>query len=81
MTYRRIHKFPLLVASCLLVAMETNGDFDTPLENKQYPLKCRFDKYENTKFGKTSRDRWMESLKEEEEEETEDERSEVEERW
>ena len=61
--------------------MEVSGDFDTPPENKQYPVKCRFDKYENSKFGKTRRDRWMESLKEEEETEDEEEnRSEGDER-
>ena len=64
LTFRRIHKFPLVVGCCMLLAMECQGDFDNKHQNKTYPIQCRFDKaqYRPTHYGKTKKDEWIEVL-------------------
>ena len=75
--YRRIHKFPLLVACCLLVAMDHNEDFKRlKNQNKEYPVQSRFDTPKYV-VGKTKRDQWIEFLEQQKNEEKPNERNSI----
>ena len=63
-TFRKRHKFPLVVGCCMLLARDCQGDFDTKHQNKTYPIQYRFNKeqYNPIHYGRTKKDEWIEVL-------------------